>query len=66
MLDKGWQPGGIFYTIDLGTQVPIDRFVFYPPDGVSPESDEPFTPNYVLKSFSLSAHVEETGIMEDE
>ena len=66
MLDKGWQPGGIFYTIDLGTQVPIDRFVFYPPDGVSPESDEPFTPNYVLKSFSLSANVEETGIMQDE
>ncbi len=56
----------IFYTIDMGAQVPIDRFVFYPPEGVSPESDEPFTPNYVLKSYSLSANATETGIMQDE
>ena len=27
---------GIFYTIDLGTQVPVERFVFFPPEGVSP------------------------------
>ena len=64
--DKGWRPGAVFFTIDMGTQVPIDRFVFYPPEGVSPESDEPFTPNYILKSFSLSANVEETGIMQEE
>ncbi len=56
----------IFYTIDLGTQVPVDRFVFTTPEGVSPESDESFRPNYILKSYSLTASQTETGIMEEE
>lgn len=56
----------IFYTIDLGTQVPVERFVFFPPEGVSPESDEPFRPNYILKSYSLTAAKAETGIMQEE
>ena len=42
-----------FYTIDLGAPVPMERFVFYPPEGVSPESDEPFFPNYVLQNYQL-------------
>ena len=57
---------GIFYTIDLGTQVPVERFVFFPPEGVSPESDEPFRPNYILKSYNLTAAKAETGIMQEE
>ena len=28
-----------YYTIDMGAQVPVERFVFYPPEGVSPDSD---------------------------
>lgn len=56
----------IFYTIDLGTQMPVDRFVFTTPEGVSPASDEPFRPNYVLKSYSLTASQTESGILEDE
>jgi len=56
----------IFYTIDLGTRVPVDRFVFFPPEGISPESDEPFRPNYILKSYSLTGNKAETGIMEEE
>ena len=56
----------IFYTIDLGTPMPVDRFVFTTPEGVSPESDEPFRPNYVLKSYSLTASPAESGILEEE
>ena len=56
----------IFYTIDLGTQLPVDRFVFTTPEGVSPESDEPFRPNYVLRSYSLTASQTESGVMEEE
>ena len=40
--------------------------MFYPPEGVSPDSDQPFRPNYVLKSFSLTARQDEGGIMEEE
>lgn len=56
----------IFYTIDLGTQVPVDRFVFTIPEGVSPESDEPFRPNYILKSYNLTASKTETGNLQEE
>ena len=55
-----------YYTIDMGAQVPVERFVFYPPEGVSPDNDQPFRPNYVLKSFSLTARQDEGGIMEEE
>ena len=55
-----------YYTIDMGAQVPVERFVFYPPMGVSPYSDQPFYPNYILKSFSLTARQDEGGIMEEE
>ena len=55
-----------YYTIDMGAQVPVERFVFYPPKGVSPYSDQPFHPNYILKTFSLTARQDEGGIMEEE
>ena len=55
-----------YYTIDMGAQVPVERFVFYPPEGISSDSDQPFRPNYVLKSFSLTASQDEGGIMEGE
>ena len=65
---RGRPPSGSssYYTIDMGTQVPVERFVFYPPEGVSLYSDQPFRPNYVLKSFSLTARQDEGGIMEEE
>lgn len=65
---RGDPPSGssFYYTIDMGAQVPVERFVFYPPAGVSPGSDQPFRPNYVLKSFSLTARQDEGGIMEEE
>lgn len=57
---------GIFYTMDMGAQLPLERFVFYPPEGINLESDEPFRPNYILKSYSLTGSPEETGILEEE
>ena len=45
----------------MGALVPVERFVFYPPEGVSPDNDQPFRPNYVLKSFSLTANKVESG-----
>ena len=56
----------IYYTVDMGAPVPVERFVFYPPEGVSPYNDQPFRPNYVLKSFSLTANKVERGIMVEE
>ena len=50
----------------MGALVPVERFVFYPPEGVSPDNDQPFRPNYVLKSFSLTGNKVERGIMVEE
>ncbi len=55
-----------YYTIDLGTEVPLERFVFFPPEGVSTQTDEPFRPNYIINTFSLTAGLEESGILEEE
>ena len=55
-----------FYTIDIGNEVPLDRFVFFPPEGVSPDTDEPFRPNYIISDFSLTAAREESGILQEE
>ena len=65
---RGDPPSGssFYYTIDIGARVPVERFVFYPPVGVSPASSQPFHPNYILNSFSLTARVDEGGIMEEE
>lgn len=55
-----------YYTIDIGNEVPLERFVFFPPEGVSPDTDEPFRPNYIINAFSLTAGQEETGILQEE
>jgi hypothetical protein len=55
-----------YYTIDMGALMPVERFVFYPPEGVSLDNDQPYRPNYVLKSFSLTANKVESGIMVEE
>ena len=44
-----------FYTIDLGTEVPLERFRFYPPDGVDELSGEPFRPGYAQRNYELTA-----------
>lgn len=55
-----------YYTIDLGNTVPLERFVFFPPEGVSSATDEPFRPNYIVEAFSLTAGREEAGMLQDE
>jgi len=44
-----------FYTIDLGTQVPLERFAFFPPEGNDPFLQEPYRPNFAFEHFELSA-----------
>jgi len=46
---------GMFYSLDLGAQMPVERFVVVPPEGVDPLSQEPFRPNYAFKEYQLTA-----------
>ena len=45
---------GEFYTVDFGAPIPVERFVIVPADGVDPFSQEPYRPNYTLRSFDLT------------
>ena len=55
-----------FYTIDVGTQVPLERFVFYPPEGNDPYLQEPYRPNFAFARFELSASNDVQGVAEEE
>ena len=55
-----------FYTLDLGGQVPAERFVFYPPEGQDPFTGEPYRPNYALKGFELSAENDAEKVRREE
>jgi hypothetical protein len=46
---------GEFYTLDLGGQMPVDRFVLVPPEGVDPFYQEPYRPNYGFRKYQLTA-----------
>ena len=46
---------GEFYSLDLGAQMPVERFVVVPPEGVDLLSQEPFRPNYAFKEYQLTA-----------
>lgn len=54
------------YTIDMGTVVPVERFVFYPPEGNYPLTGEPFRPNFVLKKFELSGSKDYLKVQNEE
>jgi hypothetical protein len=58
--------GHEFYTIDVGTQVPLERFVFYPPEGNDPFLQEPYRPNFAFEEFEFSASNDEKRIKEEE
>ena len=45
---------GEFYTVDFGAPIPAERFVLVPAEGVDPFSQEPYRPNYTLRSFDLT------------
>ena len=55
-----------FYTIDVGTQVPLERFVFYPPEGNDPYLQEPYRPNFAFERFELSASNDVQRVAEEE
>jgi hypothetical protein len=57
-----WKIFHEFYTIDMGVPIPVERFVFYPPDGVDRETGEPYRPNYTLKKFELSGSLDAVRI----
>ncbi len=46
---------GEFYSLDLGAQVPVERFVLVPPEGVDPFYQEPYRPNYKFNQYQLTA-----------
>lgn len=49
-----WGMWGEFYTLDFGTLIPAERFVWLPAEGVDPFSQEPYRPNYSLKRYELT------------
>ena len=49
-----WGRYGEFYTLDFGTPIPTERFVWLPAEGVDPFSQEPYRPNYSLKRYELT------------
>ena len=57
---------GEFYTLDLGRQVPAERFVLRPPVGKD-LTGEPYDPNYAFSSYELTAGNDEVAIkLQDE
>ena len=46
---------GEFYTLDMGLQIPADRFVLVPPEGNDPFLQEPYRPNYKFEAYDLTA-----------
>jgi hypothetical protein len=58
----GWDS---FLTLDLGVQVPAERFVFYPPDGVDPFTQEPYRPNYKVPGYEVSATNDESFVQQE-
>ena len=47
--------GNEFFTLDLGGPVPVERMVFYPPEGADPFTQEPYRPNFRLAGYEISA-----------
>ena len=46
---------GEFYTLDMGMQIPADRYRLVPPEGNDPFLQEPYRPNYKFEAYELSA-----------
>lgn len=46
---------GEFYTLDMGMQIPADRFRLVPPEGNDSFLQEPYRPNYKFEAYELTA-----------
>ena len=55
-----------FETIDLGAPAPIERFVFYAPEGTDGNTGEPYRPNFVLQKFELSGGLDGIAIQREQ
>ena len=55
-----------FYTIDLGVPAPVDRFVFYPPEGRDALTQEPYRPNFAFAKYELSGSLDPVGVAKEE
>ena len=53
---------GEFYTLDLGAQIPAERFVMRPPEGAEPVSQVPFDPGFFFPLYELTASNDEVAI----
>ena len=42
------------YTLDMGLQIPAERFALVPPEGNDPFLQEPYRPNYKFESYELT------------
>ena len=54
-----------FYTIDLGTEVPVERFRFYPPSGIDELTGEPYRPGFAQRNWELSASNDAATLMRE-
>lgn len=62
----GWRLQNEFDTLDFGVPIPLDRFVFYPPEGTESATGEPFRPNFILKKFELSGSNDAVAIQQEQ
>ena len=51
--------GEVFYTLDMGGQVPAERFVVVPPEGVDPGTQIPYRPFWAFEGYALTASNDE-------
>jgi len=53
---------GEFYSLDMGAQIPAERFVMRPPDGAEPVTQVPFDPGFFFPLYELTASNDEVAI----
>ena len=51
--------GEVFFTLDMGLQIPAERFVVVPPEGVDPGTQIPYRPFWAFEGYALTASNDE-------
>lgn len=51
--------GEVFFTLDMGSQIPAERFVVVPPEGVDPGTQIPYRPFWAFEGYALTASNDE-------
>ena len=47
--------GEVFYTLDMGAPIPVERFVVVPPMGIDPGTQIPYRPFWSFEGYGLTA-----------